>query len=210
MAPTIEASATRIISSEHPGDPRRLEALRATGLLDSPPEEAFDRFTRLASHIMKAPVAMVSLVDADRQFFKSQCGLAEPLAGKRETPLSHSFCKHLLGAAKPLVIEDARVHPLVRDNPAIRDNNVIAYLGVPLRNAEGLTLGSLCTIDTKPRSWSDDDIRLLSDLGVWVMTEVQLRLLARQYLASYVHLRDMELQRDELAQMLVHDLRNPL
>jgi hypothetical protein len=72
---------------------QRLEALRLTGLLDSPPEESFDRFTRLATRLFKTPVALVSLVDADRQFFKSAIGLPEPWASLRQSPLSHSFCK---------------------------------------------------------------------------------------------------------------------
>lgn len=202
---SAESSLTRLIE-----DPARLAALQATDLLDTPPEEAFDRATRLASHVMRAPVALVSLVDKERQFFKSQYGLDEPLASVRQTPLSHSFCKHLLGSAGPLVVPDARANPLLKNSPAIRDNNVIAYLGVPLQTPEGQTLGSLCTIDQKPRHWSDEEIDILTELGVSVMTEIQLRLLAKQLLSSYVKLRDVELQRDELTHMLVHDLRNPL
>ena len=75
-------------------DPARLSALRQTALLDTPAEEAFDRLTRLASKILRAPVSLVSLVDEDRQFFKSAIGLAEPWASLRQTPLSHSFCQH--------------------------------------------------------------------------------------------------------------------
>ena len=191
-------------------DPERLELLQASDLLDTPPEEAFDRFTRLASQMLHAPIALISLVDADRQFFKSQHGLSEPLATKRQTPLTHSFCKHLVGTSGPLIIDDARLHPLVRNNPMIREHQVIAYLGVPLQTTQGQTLGSLCTIDNKPRQWSKNEIATLEDLGSWVMTEVQLRLLARHYLSSYMRTRDLELQRDELSQMLVHDLRNPL
>ena len=90
----------------------RLEALRRTSLLDSPPEEAFDRLTRLATAVLRVPVALVSLVDSDRQFFKSQCGLPEPLASSRQTPLTHSFCKHAVGSREPLVVADARLDPL--------------------------------------------------------------------------------------------------
>jgi signal transduction histidine kinase len=191
-------------------DTKRLRLLQATALLDSPPEEAFDRFTRLASGLMHVPIALISLVDKDRQFFKSQHGLAEPLATVRETPLSHSFCKHIVATAKPLVVPDAREHPLLQNNPAIRESQVIAYLGVPLRTPEGQTLGSLCTIDAKPRDWTDDEIKTLQDLATWVMTEIQLRLLARHFSKNYLEVRDLELQRTELTQMLVHDLRNPL
>lgn len=196
--------------SEAIEDSQRLDVLRSTTLLDSPPEEAFDRFTRLVGNILHAPVALISLVDKDRQFFKSQAGLPEPYASQRETPLSHSFCQHLLISSQPLVVADARDHPLLQNNLAIRDLKVIAYLGVPLQTLDGKTLGSLCAIDGKSREWTDDEIKILRDLGVWVMTEIELRLLARGCLANYLELRDAESHRDELAHMLVHDLRNPL
>jgi signal transduction histidine kinase len=188
----------------------RLDVLRATSLLDSPAEEAFDRFTRLASKMLQAPVAMISLIDKDRQFFKSQVGLSEPLATERQTPLSHSFCQHIVATAKPLVVSDARKHPLLYDNPAIKDHNVIAYLGVPLQTPENQTLGSLCTIDAKPRKWSEEEVSILEDLGVAVMTEIQLRMVAKEFLTNYLQVRNLEMQRDELTHMLVHDLRNPL
>src|SRR5690349_9126256 len=95
-------------------DPARLEALEATGLLDSPVDAAFDRITKLASRVLNAPVALVSLVDAHRQFFKSSVGLDEPWRSARGTPLSHSYCRYTLHTGEPLVIEDARTHPLVR------------------------------------------------------------------------------------------------
>src|SRR3954454_8796989 len=97
-------------------DPARLAALRAPALLDSQPEEAFDRLTRLATRALGVPVALVSLVGPDRQFFKSQTGLAEPWASARQTPLTHSFCQHVVATGEPLVVSDARVHPLVKEN----------------------------------------------------------------------------------------------
>ena len=112
-------------------DPARIAALRATGMLDSPPERAFDRLAGVARRVLGAPVCLVSLVEIDRQFFKSCVGLPEPWATRRETPLSHSFCQHVVGAGEPLVVEDAREHALLRDNLAIREMNVIAYLGIP-------------------------------------------------------------------------------
>ncbi len=91
----------------------RLAVLEATALLDTPAEEAFDQFTRLASTILQTPVALVSLVDQDRQFFKSSVGLPEPWASSRQTPLSHSFCKHVVSILEPLSVSDARSHPLL-------------------------------------------------------------------------------------------------
>lgn len=153
----------------------RLAALVRTGLLDSEAELSYDRMTRLASKFLDAPVSLVSLVDDHRQFFKSCVGLPEPWAGQRETPLSHSFCQHVVTTGRPLVIPDARLHPLVKDNLAIRDLGVIAYLGIPLL-IDGQVIGSFCAIDGQPRAWSDDDISTLTDLAESVMTEIRLRI----------------------------------
>jgi signal transduction histidine kinase len=191
-------------------DPKRLEVLAATALLDSPVEEAFDRLTQLASTILGTPIALVSLVDNERQFFKSQFGLPDSLAAQRGTPLSTSFCKHVVASATPLIVADARQHPLLRNNAAVRDLKVIAYLGIPLTTPEGQTLGSFCTIDAQPRVWNEREIKIMQDLATFVMTEIEMRLLARHFHANYLQLRNLELEREELVQMLVHDLRNPL
>jgi signal transduction histidine kinase len=189
---------------------QRLAMLTAANLLDTPAEETFDRFTRLASAILKTPVALVSLVDRHRQFFKSSVGLPEQWATRRETPLSHSFCQHVVSTTEPLSIADARIHPLLRDNLAIADLGVIAYLGIPLTTAEGFTLGSLCAIDITPREWSEEEVESLSDLAALVIEKIELRLFAKQLHTDYLQLRNLELFRAEMVQMLVHDLRNPL
>jgi signal transduction histidine kinase len=162
------------------GDPGRLQALRATALLDSPPEEAFDRLTRLASHALNVPVALVSLVADDRQFFKSCIGVAEPWASRRGTPLSHSFCQHAVASGEPLVIEDAREDPLVRDNLGIADLDVIAYAGVPLKTSDGAVLGTFCAIDHEPRAWSEADLAFVREMAQSAMTEIELRSAVRQ------------------------------
>jgi GAF domain-containing protein len=152
----------------------RLAAVQRSGLLDTPAEEPFDRFTHLATRIFKIPVALVSIVDADRQFFKSATGLAEPWNSRRETPLSHSFCKHAVALQEPLVIADARKDPVYRDSPAIRDLKIIAYAGVPLM-VHGHALGAFCVIDNEPHPWSYDEVRILRDLAECVMHEIDLR-----------------------------------
>lgn len=156
-------------------DPRRLAALHELGLLDTPAEQAFDRLAKLAARILHTPVALVSLVDSDRQFFKSCLGLPEPWSRWRETPLSHSFCQHVVASGKPLVIPDARRDPALLDNLAIRDLNVIAYLGSPLILPGGQVIGSFCVIDTKPHAWTDEEISIVRDLAASVMTEINLR-----------------------------------
>ncbi len=157
------------------GELKRLAALRASGLLDSPSELGFDRLTRLASRLLRAPVALVSLVDADRQFFKSSVGLGEPLASARGTPLSLSLCKNVVATGRPLVIEDARATAEFRDHGATREMGVVAYLGVPLFS-EGAILGTFCAIDGAPRAWTEEDVGLLRDLAESVMSEITLRI----------------------------------
>jgi hypothetical protein len=155
-------------------DPDRLDAVRATTLLESDVTPSFDRLARLASHVLHAPVALVSLVAADRQFFMSCLGLPEPWASRRQSPLSHSFCQHAVASREPLLVDDAREHELLRDNLAIRDMGVIAYAGIPLIDSDGQALGTLCVIDSQPRHWTTHQVQLLSDLAASVVTEISL------------------------------------
>ena len=161
----------------------RLGALQRTELLDTLPELEFDRVTRLACRLLGTEVALLSLIDADRQFFKSSCGLPEPWASTRQTPLSHSFCQHVVASETYLAIEDARTEPLVADNPAVSELGVIAYLGVPVLAPNGKILGSFCAIAPKPRAWSKDDIALMQDLSGIIESEIALRENARRILA---------------------------
>ena len=157
----------------------RLAALQRTGLLDSPPDAAFDRLTKLATKIIGTPVALVSLVDGDRQFFKSAVGVPEPWKSQRGTPLTHSVCKHVVATARELVVSDARAHPLLCGNMAIKDLGMVAYAGAPLVTTDGHALGSLCVVDIKPRAWSDDDLEILRELAAIAMREIELRELLR-------------------------------
>lgn len=161
-------------------DPERVSALEATGLLDSDSDPVFDRHARLAAQVLNAPVALVSLVDADRQFFKSCLGLPEPWASQRVSPLSHSFCQHAVASRVPLIVDDAREHGLLRDNPAIRDMGVVAYAGIPLIDGDGNALGTLCVIDSQPRHWTSHQVQLLADLAASVVTEITLARQARE------------------------------
>ena len=156
----------------------RLQSLRATNLLDSAPEEAFDRFTRLATRVLGAPTSLVSLIDADRQFFKSTTGLREPWASRRETPLSHSFCQYVVADREMLAVEDAREHPVLKDNLAIDDIGVIAYAGSPLITSDDQALGSLCVIYPEPHTWTERELAILKDLAEGVVSEIELRRMA--------------------------------
>ena len=113
-----------------------------------------ERFARLVAGRLRVPVALVSLVEAHRQVFPGLVGLAEPWATRRQTPLSHSLCQHVVATGHPLVLADARSDDRTCTSLAIGDLGVVAYAGMPLTDSDGHVLGSLCAIDTEPREWS--------------------------------------------------------
>jgi hypothetical protein len=156
-------------------DPVRLRAIEATGLLGISEDPVLHRLTRLAGKTLDASVALMSLVEDDRQFFASSYGLPEPWATQRGTTLLHSFCQHVVVSNQPLLVSDARKHPLVQRNLAIEDLDVIAYIGVPLVDANDNTLGSLCVIEHEPRQWRSQDVELLHDIAAAVMDRVENR-----------------------------------
>lgn len=146
-------------------DPDRLRSLYATGLLDSPREEIYDRITRAAADALDAPNSCVTLVDVDRQFFKSAVGMETSTPEERQTPLSRSICQYAVANGLPLILEDARTDPVFKNHPAVRDGTVVAYLGIPLSDDEGNAIGTLCVFDTKPRLWGTGHVQVLNDLA---------------------------------------------
>jgi len=147
---------------------RRLVALRASGLLDTPAEERFDRITRMAQRLFGVPIAVISLVDEDRQWFKSRQGEA-----KTETPRAFSFCAHAINGDAVFQVPDAGTDDRFADNPlVVGDPNIRFYAGCPIAAPDGSKLGTLCVIDRKPRHLSDDDVQALQDLAEMVETEI--------------------------------------
>ncbi|MCO1660509.1 SpoIIE family protein phosphatase [Pseudonocardia humida] len=169
-------------------DPMRLQALERSGL-GTAPDPVMEGFAARVRERLAVPGAFVSLVRSDQQVLPGVVGLPEPWASRRALPLSHAFCLHVVSSARPLVVDDARVHPLVRDNPAVPDLGIVAYAGMPLRDSEGNVLGALCAIDGTPREWSAGELETLSDLAVACSTELSLRL-ARYDAALERSLRD--------------------
>jgi ribonuclease BN (tRNA processing enzyme)/DNA-binding response OmpR family regulator len=151
----------------------RLETLRGMGVLDTPSEERFDRFTRIAAALFDVPVALVSLVDAERQWFKSHHGL-----DATETPREMAFCAHAILAGKPLVIPDAHRDPRFADNPLVTGPpHVRFYAGVPLRvggdeGGRGVPVGTLCLIDHRAREIEASKLALLGDMARLVEAEL--------------------------------------
>ena len=154
-----------------------MEKVSQLSMLDVPSDDKINRFTRLAADITGVPVALISIIDKNksRQFFASSHGLIEPWASKRETPLTHSFCQYVVAKGLPLSVKDARIDPLVYNNLAIRDLNVIAYLGVPINMPEGENVGTLCAIDHKPREWTQKNLISLTDLAASIADLIALR-----------------------------------
>ena len=150
--------------------------------MDSPLDAAFDALVELARDLLGGTAALVSLVDDSRQFFKAQVGLGEPWASARQTPLSHSFCQHVVNESGPFLVEDAHTDTRVQGNRAIAELGVIAYAGVPLVDEGEHSLGALCVIDGQPRVWTEKEVRTLKTLAKAVMAEVHVRqsLLQRQ------------------------------
>ncbi len=156
-------------------DAARLAALHRYEILDTPVEAEFDDFTRLVAHICQVPVAVISLVDRDRQWFKSQIGL-----GRRETPLNVSLCKHTFMQKGLLVVPDTTLderfssHPMVANAPHVR-----FYAGAVLESSEGLPMGTLCVLDYQPRQLTETQKETLSMLARQIMTTLELRLSRR-------------------------------
>jgi PAS domain S-box-containing protein len=159
-----------------PTDSARLAAVARTALLDTPPEEGFDRLTRMAARLLGAPVSLITLVADDRQFFKSAMGLPEPWASRRSAPTSYSFCRQVAVSGEPLIVEDTRRHPVLRTDPAVREFGWIAYAGVPLITRDGWVVGAFSVVDGMPRLWSERDVSLLRDLAACAATEIEIRL----------------------------------
>ena len=194
-------------------DEARLAALRSYEILDTPPESAFDDITRMAMMICGTPVALINLIDADRQWFKSEAGLA-----LGEMPFGSSICAHAVTDGKLFIVPDLRQddrfanHPLVTDGPGMR-----FYAGAPLKTAEGHTLGMLCVLDCVARELSGAQVEALDILARQVMVLLELRRTARltnvlladaDRLNAALHHADAS--KDELLGMISHELNSPL
>ena len=184
----------------------RLNRLKLYRILDTPPEEAFDRVTRIVAETLDVPIALISLIDGERQWFKSKHGLDATCTSR-----DAAFCAHTILSDGLLEIEDARLdrrfsgNPMVVDDPAIR-----FYAGAPLRAPGGLNIGTLCALDRKPRKLADKQRQLLSDLADIVIDELELRAALRRAMsevAAEIKKRAIE---NEFISLVTHELRTPL
>ncbi|MEP2946700.1 MAG: ATP-binding protein [Lentilitoribacter sp.] len=180
-------------------------SIKELGLLDRLDEASFTHLTELASNILKVPVSLVSIIDKqnDRQFFKSIKGLQEPWLSRGETPLSHSFCQHVAHDDAPLIVENAPEYNRVKDNLAIPDLGVIAYLGVPIHDPQGRAIGALCAIDSDPKKWTDQDLKTLEKLALCVDDAIRLR----SALKSSEAMRE---EQSDFTYAMSHDIKAPI
>ncbi len=157
-------------------EPRRLQTLRSYNILDTPAEPVFDEIAALAARLLGTPMALVTLVDEDRQWFKANLGLTGSQCARDD-----SFCAHALGKPDLMVIPDATLDERFRDNPfVIGDPNIRFYAGAPLVTSDGQGLGALCVLDKVPRTLTDDQTATLRVLGRQVMAQLELHRLLHQ------------------------------
>ncbi|MDP9797888.1 signal transduction histidine kinase [Catenuloplanes nepalensis] len=184
----------------------RLAMLHDLEVLDTDPEQEFDDIVKLASHVCGVPMSLVSLVDADRQWFKAKVGTEVD-----ETSRDVSFCAHAILGKDLLVVPDVHEDRRFADNPLVAgDPGVRFYAGAPLVTSDGFALGTLCVVDSEPRRLNLDQLQALRALSRQVTAQLELRRYAKALNRTVARLQDIERRRDDFANLLAGDLRAPL
>lgn len=180
------------------GEEKRLQQLHELDILDTLSEQAYDDLTRLAAQICRVPIALVSLIDEDRQWFKSRQGLDAP-----QTSRDVAFCAHTILDDQTMIVEDTGRDERFHDNPLVTgDPDIAFYAGTPLV-INDQKIGTLCVIDRKPRKLSTEEVSALEALGRQVESQLQLRLRVKE-------LERLDRTKDEFIAMVSHEMRTPL
>ncbi|GBF22507.1 phytochrome-like protein cph1 [Arenibacter sp. NBRC 103722] len=191
----------------HFREKERLEALYSYSILDTLPEEDYDNLTNIAAEICGTPISLVTLVDKNRQWFKSRHGIQTS-----ETPRKFAFCAHAINTDDGIfIVQDSRLDNRFNDNPLVDEYpRVIFYAGIPLVSDEGLPLGTLCVIDHKPRALNHNQVQALKSLSNQVMNLLKLRRTNAQLKMTIEMLNDRNQNLEQFAQIAAHDLKSPL
>lgn len=166
-------------------------------------DASFDRLARVLRDSIRTPSALISVVEPDRQLIPGAVGLDPHVMEARQVPINESVCRFVVADAAPLIVSDLRCDPRLRLVEGIIDKGVVAYAGVPLRDAQDIVVGSVCAIDTVPREWTAEEVRILEDIAEVASAEFRLRHSADALARSYEQLT-------MFAGQISHDLKSPL
>lgn len=192
------------VGSQHRREHERLAAVRRYSILDTPPDGAFDRIANLASKLLRAPISIISIVDEDRIWFKSRAGLEDI----DEIPREPGLCASAILHDAPWILNDASVEPAALANPLVAGEfGLRFYAGIPLQTHDGHNLGTLCVIDKKPRTITQEETEILQDLAAIVMDELELR---RDAIITHEALRREVREKELLAGEVEHRVMNSL
>lgn len=180
------------------GDAHRLEAVAATGLLDTEPEEPFDRLAQLATTVLGTTWGFVTIVDDVRSYWKACVGVGDLAVDQRQNELEHSFCQYVVATGEPFLIDDARIDPRTADNPSITSMGVVAWAGAPIRGTDGTVLGTVCVVADEARYWTSGDAAILQALADIAADEIRLR----------SSLEEVDRAAASLAELAVHSARS--
>lgn len=184
----------------------RLQKLLSYDILDTPPEDPFERITRIVAETMGAPIAAVSLIDRDRQWMKSRRGL-----DAAEIPRDLAFCAHAILSNQVLVVEDATQDIRFSANPLVTGGSALRfYAGAPLRTPDGFNLGTLCVIDRRARALTPSHRQLLEDLARLTIDEMELRVALQTAMKEAAEQTKLMMVKDEFVSVVTHELRTPL
>ncbi len=185
----------------------RLQALREYSILDSLPEKDFEDITRIASEICQTPISLISLIDADRQWFKSKVGI-----DLTESSRDHAFCAHAIHTPDEILnVKDSRLDKRFFDNPFVTgDPNAVFYAGVPLVNADGFALGTLCVIDQVTRELDANQLNLLRALSNQIIKLLELRKAKKRLAEHEQEIMERNKDLEQFGYMISHDIKSPL
>ncbi|GBF38993.1 hybrid sensor histidine kinase/response regulator [Leptospira johnsonii] len=184
----------------------RVKALKRYKILDTPPEEKYDGIVKAASLICGTPIALISLIDSERQWFKARMGLND-----QETPRQDSFCQFALSENKTLIVEDAQLDPRFKQNPfVLNDLNIRFYAGAPLRTPDGYVLGTLCVLDTQPKKVSEAEIQALEALANSVVSFMELDAKSQSLIQLQAVALELQKAKEQFFINMNHELRTPV